>query len=192
MSEEQKPFEQEPVEPPLGLGGADRPVQIDQPESGDFSNTYERFADSASRQMNEAADAIRRGEFISDSVVDPSADADDKLVGLLAYLVPVLLPIIVLLSEASQKRPFQRYHAVQSLGLTGGLILISLALGLAGAIVGIIPVINVVFSILMFCITPILIIMGIVAMVYYGLQAYKGNRFAIPVVTAFLSNQGWI
>jgi hypothetical protein len=30
------------------------------------------------------------------------------------------------------------------------------------------------------------------ALVYYGYQAYQGKRFAIPGLTSFLRDQGWV
>ena len=33
---------------------------------------------------------------------------------------------------------------------------------------------------------------GIALMLYYGYQAYKGRRFAIPGLTSFLTDQGWL
>lgn len=170
------------------------PVSIEDatPGSAEFNNNYQRFADSAGKQMEEAADAIRRGEFVRDAVVDPSADSDDRLVGLLNYVVPVLLPAIVLMSESSEKRPFQRFHAVQSLGLSAAMILLGIVVGTVSMILGVIPIINIIAAVALFCLTPVLFLMAVVAMIYYGVQAYQGKRFTIPGVTNFLINQGWL
>lgn len=162
-----------------------------QGSTGDATN-YQRMADTAARQVGEAADAFRRGEFMRDATVDPEADQDDRLVAMLAYVVPVLLPIIVLLSESSKKRSFQHYHAVQSLGLTIGMTLLSIALALGTAILQIVPIIGWLVGVLMFCLSPILFLMGIVAIFYYGYQAYQGKRFTIPAVTSYLHDQGWL
>lgn len=159
--------------------------------AADGSN-YQRMADVAGKQMNEAADALRRGELMRDAVVDPAADADDKLVAMLCYVVPVLLPAIVLLSESSKKRPFQRYHAVQSLGLAAFLTVLSMAVALASSILMAIPVVNFLAGIAMFCLTPIAFLAMTIAFFYYGYQAYQGRRFTVPAVTSFLVNQGWI
>jgi len=45
---------------------------------------------------------------------------------------------------------------------------------------------------LLFCLSPIGFIMAGFTHLYYGYQAYKGKRFAIPGVTSFLRNQGWL
>jgi uncharacterized membrane protein len=180
--------------PPMGSTGAPRPVSIENsaPGTPESQSNYQRFADEAGKQFNEAAEAIRRGEFISESVVDPSADKDDRLVGLLNYVVPVLLPLIVMFSESSARRPFQRYHAVQSLGFSGAMILAAIAVSIVTGILQVIPVVGLLVGALMFCLTPILFLMAVVASIYYGMQAYQGKRFAVPVVTNFLVNQGWL
>nr|MBP6440007.1 hypothetical protein [Caldilineaceae bacterium] len=79
----------------------------------------EKIAGGAYQHSAEAADALRRGELMQYSSIDPEANSDDRLIALLSYvtqiIIPVIMPLIVLLSESSNKRPFQRYHAVQSL-----------------------------------------------------------------------------
>ena len=53
-----------------------------------------------------------------DSLVDQEITDNDKTMGLLCYLIGVLVPLVVLLSETGKVRAFQRYHAIQSLGLS--------------------------------------------------------------------------
>ena len=89
--------------------GASNPTQV------------ERAAGIAREQASATADAFRRGEFMRDAAVDPGASADDRLIALLSYMtqiiIPLIMPVIVLMSESSKQRPFQRYHAVQTLAL---------------------------------------------------------------------------
>ncbi len=40
---------------------------------------------------------------------------NDKLMALLAYALPFIVSIVILLTESGKTRPFQRYHAVSSL-----------------------------------------------------------------------------
>ncbi|NLE75176.1 MAG: hypothetical protein GX605_00295, partial [Chloroflexi bacterium] len=56
----------------------------------------------------EAAPAAERG----------AVDENDKLMAAISYIVAVIVPIIILASESARVRPFQRYHAIQSLGLS--------------------------------------------------------------------------
>ena len=54
---------------------------------------------------------------------DPTATNDDRVMAALAYAsqlifpIGLMLPIIILVSETSKQRPFQRYHAIQSLAV---------------------------------------------------------------------------
>lgn len=177
----------QPVPPPV----TEQTIGVENLGEQPASN-YQRMADAAGRQMNEAADALRRGELMRDAVVDPGADSDDRLVAMLSYVVPVLLPLIVLLSESSKKRPFQRYHAVQSLGLAAFLTVLSVAVAIVSSILMAIPLVGFLVGIVMFCATPIAFLAATIAFLYYGYQAYQGRRFTIPAVTSFLANQGWI
>ena len=156
----------------------------------------EQFADSARTQAGAAAGALRRGEFMHDSAVDPTADHDDRLIALLCYvtqvLIPLVMPVIVLLSASSKKRPFQRFHAVQSLALSLTFILFGLLMGIGSTIMALVPVIGWLVVSVVFCLSPLLALMGFLALAYYGYQAYQGKRFAIPGLTSFLQDQNWI
>ncbi|MEZ4636925.1 MAG: hypothetical protein R2856_18545 [Caldilineaceae bacterium] len=101
---------------------AGRPVDVhnvtDAMTEEDKPSPTEWAAQSARNQANAAADAFRRGEFMRDATVDSTANGDDRLIALLSYatqiLIPFVMPALVLLSESSKKRPFQRFHAIQS------------------------------------------------------------------------------
>ncbi|RIK48350.1 MAG: hypothetical protein DCC57_13490 [Chloroflexi bacterium] len=181
------------------LSGEDAQPHAAQPaaaQPGSGPTPVERAAETAREQAGEAASALRRGEFMQDAGVDPTADKDDKLIALLSYatqiVIPVVMPVIVLLSESSKKRPFQRYHAVQSLALMLLFVVIAVAVGIGTAIFQIVPLLGQLLGVLVLCLTPIAYLMAVVALLYYGYQAYQGKRFAIPGLTSFLRDQGWI
>lgn len=98
--------------------------------------------------------------------------SDDKLWGLLAYVLSPIVPVIVLLMEDKKNRPFIRSHNVQAL-----------ILGLVGVVNGFL-----LGPILVGCCTGI-ILFGY--QIYLGMQAYQGKTVTIPVVTDFVKNQGW-
>jgi len=180
-----------------------QPQQDPQPNSAPDQveqTPVERIASSAYAQAGEAADAFRRGELMQHAEIDPLADSDDRLIALLSYvtqlLLPVIMPIIVLLSESSKKRPFQRYHAVQSLALTLVFWAIFMLASIAVGVFQLIPVLGWLLGwlvgLVFFCLTPMYFVAGIGLLFYYGLQAYKGRRFSIPGLTSFLKDQGWL
>ena len=157
----------------------------------------ERVASTVYTQAGEAADAFRRGELMQNSAIDELADSDDRLIALLSYvtqlLLPVIMPLIVLLSESSKKRPFQRYHAVQSLALVLIFWLVFFGASVAIGIIQIIPILGWLIGAFAFlCLMPMYFLGGIGLMLYYGYQAYKGRRFAIPGLTSFLRDQNWL
>ena len=156
----------------------------------------ERIVSTAASQASEAATAFSQGQLTQQGQIDPLADSDDRLIGLLSYvtqlIIPVVMPLIVLLSESSKKRPFQRYHAVQSLAFTMVFWSIFLLGWIAVGIIQIIPLIGVLIGFMAACLTPIYWFAGALVMLYYGYKAYKGYRFAIPGLTSFLVDQKWL
>jgi uncharacterized membrane protein len=167
--------------------------------SNENATAAERFVGVAREQATQAADALRKGEFMRDPVVDQEASSDDRLIALLSYLtqvlVPIVMPVIVLLSESSKQRTFQRYHAVQSLALSVVFMAFGAAVIFGTVFMSIVPFIGWIFSVmgvLLLCLAPIGIIMVWMALFFYGYQAYQGKRFAIPGLTSFLRDQGWL
>ncbi len=175
---------------------ADGPAEAGYDESPEPSPA-EQFADSARTQAGEAASALRRGEFMHSAAVDIAADSDDRLIAMLCYvtqvLIPLVMPAIVLLSASSKKRPFQRFHAIQSLALSSTFIVFVLLVFVSVAIVAVVPFLGLLVSFLVLtCFMPLLVLMGFLALAYYGYQAYQGKRFSIPGLTSFLQDQNWI
>lgn len=155
-----------------------------------------RAAGMAREQASAAASALRRGEFMQEAAVDGDADRDDRLIAMLAYVtqvfIPLIMPVIILLSESSKKRPFQRYHAVQSLALTLLFFAIAAAVGIGTAIIQVVPLVGFLMGLVVLCLSPIAFFMALIALFYYGYQAYQGKRFAIPGLTSILRDQGWL
>jgi len=101
--------------------------------------------------------------------ISEEVTSDDKLWALLSYLFSPLVPLIILFMEDKKNRPFLRYHAIQSL-----------ALGVAYLITCVV--------IIGCCLSPIYL----VAVIYYGIQAYNGEKFTIPFLTDFCKQQKWL
>lgn len=164
--------------------------------SDEFRTPFEQVIDTARDGATVAADALRRGEFVQDESIDPAASSDDRLIALLAYasqiFVPLIMPIIVLLSESSKKRDFQRDHAVQAMALSVLFLGVGFVAVIGMVIVQIVPLVGALAALAIACLTPIGFLMYVIAMLYYGYQAYQGKRFAIPGLTGFLRDQGWI
>lgn len=122
---------------------------------------------------------------------DPDATNDDRIMAALAYasqlIFPLgfILPVILLVSEASKKRPFQRYHAVQSLALGAIIWTLTVIYVMSWVTVGWI-------AILCLCLLlPVGIALWLLPL-YYAMLAYNGKRFRIIGLTQFLEDQRWL
>lgn len=91
--------------------------------------------------------------------------SDDKLWALLAYVIPVIVSILILIMQDKKDRPFLKAHNVQALILG---IIIYVLVGACG--IG--------FLIWIYAI-------------YLGIQAYQGKTVEIPVITNLVKGQGW-
>jgi len=97
----------------------------------------------------------------------------DKLMSALAWIIP-LIAIIILLVEDMKNRPFQKYHAIQSLAF------------------------SVVFFVFLTIISTVTLGFGSCLVVlylivfYWAYQAYQGEWVTIPFITDFSKKQGWI
>ena len=107
-----------------------------------------------------------------DNVSSYEISSDDKLWAALAYIFSPIIPIIILLLEDKKERPYIKTHNIQALVLGGAALVINVLLS---------------FIFVGFC-TGLL---TFVLMIYYGVKAYKGETFEIPVITKFVKDQGW-
>lgn len=125
--------------------------------------------------------------------IDQKITDDDKLMGLLAYVISVIVPLIILLSEAGKTRAFQRYHAIQSLGFSVAWVIFTLLISVCACVLSI-PLAVVTAGLGIFfwlCLIPIYFVPWIIA-IYYGIRAYQGEYVEIPALTNFMTQQGWL
>lgn len=122
----------------------------------------------------------------------PAKDAsdNDKLMSALAYatqvIVPILVPAVMLLADESKKRPFQKFHAIQSLGFLVAAVIYEV---LAAIVFTILTAIT---AGCLACVLWVLFLVPVVPALYYAWQAYKGLYFKIPFLTEFMVNSKWL
>ena len=117
--------------------------------------------------------------------------ADDKLMSALAWAGMVLLQIplvsiVLLLAEGNKDRPFQRHHALQSIGFYVAALIYEV---IAAILVSIGTVVTLGCGLA--CLWVLFFVPHALA-IYYGWQAYQGRELNIPLVTQFMRQQGWI
>lgn len=216
MNENERPLEEAQPEQPLAPEAAE-PVSETIEAASAAARQAAAEADAAAEALGETAAGAARetagpepaGEpapkasaeadlpapimsrLTEDSIYDETANNDDKLLAALAYgsqlIIPILVPIILLVSETSKKRPFQKYHAVQSLALGVALWVVQGALGILATIAAASFI-----GLLCLCIiVPAMIVVWLLPL-YYAILAYSGQRFTIPGLTQFLRDQRWL
>lgn len=174
-------------EPAAGVAGLPVPVAapFSQEEQG------QRPSGDAPRADKGAARPTLTDRLTESREFDPDATNDDRVMAALAYISQLILPlgfilpVIILISEASKQRPFQRYHAVQSLALGTILWTLGLIYMLSWVTVGWI-------AMLCLCLLlPLSIALWLLPL-YYAMLAYNGKRFRIIGLTQFLEDQRWL
>ena len=106
-------------------------------------------------------------------VAQPEVTDDDKLWGLLSWLLAPIVPIVVLVLEDKKNRPFIKFHAMNALAVVIiGWVISGL---LSAVIVG--------------CFTGIALL---VYQIYMAIMAYQGKWVEVPGITGFLKSQGLI
>ncbi len=118
----------------------------------------------------------------------PAGDVtdNDKLMALLAYLLMPIVSIIILLVDTMKARPYQKYHALNSLGLAVAETLVAIIACIC------IFVVSIPTAGLASCLTPVIFVVFIPG-IYYAIVSYaKPSYFEIPVVTQFMKKQGWL
>jgi uncharacterized membrane protein len=115
---------------------------------------------------------------------------NDRLMAGLAYasqvVIPLIVPAVMLLAEESKERPFQRYHAIQSLGF----LVIAVIYEVLAAIV--FCGLSAVTSGCLACVLWVLFVLPAIPAFYYAYQAYQGFYFKIPFLTDFLVDNKWL
>jgi uncharacterized membrane protein len=101
-------------------------------------------------------------------------------------VIPLIVPAVMLLAEESKERPFQKYHAIQSLGF----LVVAVIYDVLAAIV--FCGLTAVTSGCLACVLWLLFVLPAIPAFYYAYQAYQGLYFKIPFLTDFLVDNKWL
>jgi uncharacterized membrane protein len=183
---------EQPVEAAAEQAAAGAAAAAAEPEPAATELPQIAAPETAGQESDEERRTIT-DHLTTDSEYDPLATSDDKLLAAIAYgsqlIFPLgfVVPVILLISETSKQRAFQRYHAVQSLALGIGIWVLLGALSIMATIAA-----ASIIGILCLCfIGPAMILIWLLPL-YYALLALNGKRFRIPGLTQFLEDQRWL
>ncbi len=107
-----------------------------------------------------------------------STGLDANIAAALAY-IPIIGIVFLVIEKGSR---FVKFHSVQSLVLCAALFVIYLALTILGFILGMIPVLGWIASIVLFFVWLALMIGSLVAWIIAIVKAFQGEWFKLPYV----------
>jgi hypothetical protein len=180
--------------PSVGEPAAHSPAETNQagynhaPADVPFSETVPPPAPVSAPAAPHADRAWQAGPGVPSGVTD-----DDRLLSMLSWLsmavfsLPIV-PFILLLSENTKNRSYQRYHAVTGLLFYAAAVVYEL---LAGTVFGILMTVPLVNLATCLCLWVIFFVPHAIAL-YYAFKAYGGKRIDLPYLTAFGRRQGWL
>jgi uncharacterized membrane protein len=99
----------------------------------------------------------------------------ENVAGALSYLLGPLTGITFFIID--RQRPFVRFHAVQCIGVTIAWVVIAVALMIVSAVLGVIPVLGFLVSVLL---SLGISILGFGLWIWLMFQAYQGKTWEVP------------
>jgi uncharacterized membrane protein len=102
---------------------------------------------------------------------------EPNVAGALCYILGVLTGILFLIIDG--QRPFVRFHALQSIGVSIGFFALGIALAIVSMVLGVIPVIGWLISLLL---SLALSGAGLVMWLYLMYRAWQGDMWEAPIV----------
>ena len=109
-----------------------------------------------------------------DQPMSSEITSDDKLWAALGYPI-FIIALIMLFMEDKKKRPFIKFHAVQSLAA-------NVVLWVAATLISLVT-----FGFGALCFPVVFLVL-----IWPAVLAYQGKYFEIPVITKFTRNQHWV
>ena len=111
----------------------------------------------------------------------PEVNDQDKLWAAVSWVIPIVA-IVVLLVEDMKNRPFQKYHAINSLVFAVVFWVAFIVLSI------IISVVTFGFGAIFSC----CLLLPYLVTFYWAFQAYQGEWVEVPMLTDFAKKQGWL
>jgi len=137
-----------------------------------------------------ASEGVPETQIVVPAETSEGVTDNDRLMAALAYatqvVIPIVIPSIMLLSEENKRRPFQKYHAVQSLGFLVAAVIYEVLATI------VFTGFTVITAGCLACVLWVLFLLPAIPAAYYAYQAYQGAYFEIPLLTAFLVQNKWL
>jgi uncharacterized membrane protein len=107
-------------------------------------------------------------------VASPTEGLQENVAGLLCYVLGWLTGLVFLLID---KRPFVRFHAVQSIGLNISVVVIYLAVAFSFVMLHFLHL-----GFLALAIYPVLWLLVLIVWVFMMYKAYQHEKYSLPII----------
>ena len=105
----------------------------------------------------------------------PQITSDDQIWAAICYPIPFVVALLVLLDEEKNKRPFLKFHAIQSIFFNIAILIFFVIFSTVTLVIG-------------FICGPLLWLVTL----WPAFDSYNRNYTKIPLITDFIKNQGWV
>ena len=113
-------------------------------------------------------------------VASPTAGLDENVAGLLCYVLGWITGLIFFLID---KRPFVRFHAIQSIGMSIALFAVYLVIGVLFTMLHFMSM-----GFLALAIYPLLGLLVFVLWIFMMYKAYQHEKFMLPIIGPIAAN----
>jgi uncharacterized membrane protein len=113
-------------------------------------------------------------------VASPTAGLDENVAGLLCYILGWITGLIFFLID---KRPFVRFHAIQSIGMSIALFAVYLVIGVLFTMLHFMSM-----GFLALAIYPLLGLLVFVLWIFMMYKAYQHEKFMLPIIGPIAAN----
>lgn len=110
-------------------------------------------------------------------VTQKTVSSEEKLWGALTYIIGILMPLFVLLTDKKESR-FLRFHSYQSLFLSAAMVVFYIGLAILNLIVGLIA------GLLALLLLP-LYFLPVLVLLFMAWQAFQGKPYRLPLLGGF-------
>ena len=114
------------------------------------------------------------------AVASPTAGLDENVAGLLCYVLGWITGLIFFLID---KRPFVRFHAIQSIGLSIALFAVYLVIGVLFTMLHFMSM-----GFLALAIYPLLGLVVFALWIFMMYKAYQHEKFMLPIIGPIAAN----
>jgi uncharacterized membrane protein len=106
-----------------------------------------------------------------------------NVAGALSYLLGIITGVLFLVVEKENR--FVRFHAAQSVVISGAFIVLNIAVSILSTVLAVIPVIGWLFGIVLWLLWAVVALVGFILWLVLMFRAFQGEEWRVPVAADY-------